>query len=79
MANPQEKASGAGHARRRIDYHEHETPPQELFPEISHVASANECTGLMYRAPNSAAELENYRELSPMAIPRKGAGEGKNP
>lgn len=57
--------------RRKIHYHEHDTPPQEQFPDISNVASANECTGLMYRSPANSAELESYRQLSSMAIPRQ--------
>ena len=55
----------------KIDYHEHDTPRRDQFPAISNVASANECTGLMYRAPADREELENYRQLSSMAIPKK--------
>ena len=36
---------------KKINYREHETPDPEMFPDISNVASANECTGLMYRVP----------------------------
>ena len=55
----------------KIHYHEHDEPRQDQFPEISNVASASECTGLMYRAPVDREELENYRQLSSMAIPGK--------
>lgn len=57
-------------SKQKIDYHEHDTPQQGSFPDISNVASVNECTGLMHRAPVDEAELENYQELSSMAIPR---------
>lgn len=59
---------------RKIQYHEHDEPRQELFPDISNVASASECTGLMHRSPNNEDELESYRQLSSMAIPRKEPG-----
>lgn len=55
-----------------MDYHEHETPETGEYPDISNVASANECTGLMPRTPQNQEELENFRELSSMAIPRHG-------
>ncbi|RKJ39960.1 hypothetical protein D7X94_10050 [Acutalibacter sp. 1XD8-33] len=57
--------------RPEIDYREHEMPDQEAFPDISNVASANECTGLMYRSPVDGAERESYKELSSMAIPKE--------
>ena len=57
--------------KRKIDYREHEDPAEGRFPDISNVASASECTGLMYRAPADREELENYRQLSSMAIPKK--------
>ena len=56
---------------KKINYREHETPDPEMFPDISNVASANECTGLMYRVPINNAELESYQQLSPMEIPRE--------
>lgn len=52
-----------------FDYHEHDTPLEEQLPGISNVASANECTGLVPRAPQDQEELENYQALSSMAIP----------
>ena len=55
----------------KIDYHEHDTPRRDQFPAISNVASANECTGLMYKAPADQEEWDSYQELSSMAIPRK--------
>lgn len=55
---------------KKVNYHEHDTPRQEEFPDISSVASAQECTGLMHRAPQNSAEWESYQQLSPMAIPK---------
>ncbi len=54
---------------RKIDYHEHEAPDEEKFPDLSNVASANECTGLMYRVPLDNGELESYQKLSSMGVP----------
>ena len=51
--------------RHRFDHHEHDTGPE------TPVASANECTGLMFTPPEDAAQLEAYQQLSPMAIPRR--------
>ncbi len=45
-------------------------PPEYWMPAISNVASATECTGLMYNPPQDEAEEESYRELSTMEIPR---------
>lgn len=53
------------------NYHEHDTPKPGQLPETSSVASANECTGLMYKTPESGEEWEALQELSPMAIPKK--------
>ena len=55
--------------KERINYHEHDVQ-EETFP----VASANECTGLMFTPPENSQELESYQQLSPMAIPRKSWG-----
>lgn len=55
----------------KIDYKEHETPEEGEFPNLSNVASANECTGLMYRTPADGKEWESLQELSPMEIPRE--------
>lgn len=55
---------------KKIDYHEHDTPDREEYPDLSNVASANECTGLMYKVPLDNGELESYQRLSPMAVPR---------
>ena len=57
--------------RKPIEYHEHDTPDEEKFPEISGVASANECTGLMYKTPVTEGEWESYQELSSMEIPKE--------
>ena len=54
--------------RHRFDHHEHDTGPE------TPVASANECTGLMFTPPENAAQQEAYQELSPMAIPRREPG-----
>jgi len=56
--------------KRKINYHEHEELARAKFPDISNVASASECTGLMHKSPQDQEEWENYQELSPMAIPR---------
>lgn len=55
--------------KRKIDYHEHDPLPEGRFPGISSVASANECTGLMPKAPADRQELESYRDLYSMEIP----------
>ncbi len=57
-------------SEKKIDYHEHDTPKREEFPDVSNVASANECTGLMYKTPVNDEEWEALQQLSPMAIPR---------
>ncbi len=63
--------------KKKMDYHEHDTPEQDEFPDISSVASANECTGLMYRTPVDGAEWESLQQLSSMGIPRvKGEMDG---
>ena len=64
--------------KKSIEYHEHDTPKEENFPDISGVASANECTGLMYKTPVSDGEWESYQELSSMEIP-KGEDGQKDP
>lgn len=56
--------------QQKIDYHEHDTPNEPEYPDISNVASATECTGLMYRVPVEDGELESYQELSSMEIPK---------
>ncbi len=56
--------------RGKIEYHEHDTPPEREYPEDSSVASATECTGLMYKAPMDGKEWESYQELSSMEIPK---------
>lgn len=54
----------------KIDYHEHDTPSEPEYPDLSNVASATECTGLMYRVPVDQGELDSYQELSSMEIPK---------
>ena len=61
--------------KKPMQYHEHDPLPEGKFPSTSNVCSATECTGLMYAAPANRAELESYRELSSMEIPREAAGE----
>lgn len=56
--------------KKKIDYHEHDMLDQEKFPDQSNVASATECTGLMYRVPMNAGEMESYQRLSSMGIPK---------
>lgn len=55
--------------KNKINYHEHEEP--ENFPNISNVASANECTGLIPTPPESDDQMESYQSLSSMEIPKK--------
>ena len=54
---------------RPKEYREHDPLPPELEPEG--VASAQECTGLMFTPPKTGDQWEAYRELSPMEIPRR--------
>ena len=61
-------------APKHAHYHEHDPLPPGLLPEGTAVASANECTGLMFTPPEHAAQQEAYQELSPMAIPRREPG-----
>lgn len=56
--------------KEKINYHEHDTPDEKDFPNISNVVSATECTGLMYRTPVDNEEVESYEELSTMEIPK---------
>ena len=56
--------------KKSIEYHEHDTPKEGTFPDLSSVASAIECTGLMHRVPMDGEELESYQELSSMGIPK---------
>ena len=64
--------AGRKRGKKSFDYHEHDTPFEEQLPGTSNVASANECTGLMPRAPQSREELENYQALSYGNSPSKG-------
>ncbi len=43
---------------------------KDMFPDISSVSSATECTGLMPTPPANKDEYESYQELSPMEIPK---------
>lgn len=63
--------------KRKINYREHEDPAGEQFPDISGAASANDLTGLMYKAPLDQEEWDSYQELYPMAIPKNRPPEGK--
>lgn len=56
--------------KKKIDYKEHETSGSAPYPNLSNVASANECTGLMYAPPQNQEEMEAYQRLSSMEIPR---------
>lgn len=56
--------------KKPIEYHEHDTPKEGTFPDLSSVASATECTGLMYKVPMDGEEWESYQELSSMGIPK---------
>lgn len=55
--------------KKKIHYHEHDPLPEGKFPNLSNVASVNECTGLMYKTPQDRQELESYQELSSLEIP----------
>ena len=43
-------------APKHAHYHEHDPLPPGLLPEDTAVASANECTGLMFTPPENAAQ-----------------------
>ena len=43
----------------------------EYYPDISNIASAGECTGLMHTPPQNQEEVESYQDLSGMQIPKK--------
>lgn len=58
-------------------YGEHESLGEEMFPEGGSVASANECTGLMFTPPETKAQWEAYQELSPWRFPRRHLESGK--
>jgi hypothetical protein len=45
-------------------------PLDYWLPTISNVASATECTGLMYLPPQDEEEFASYQELSSMEIPK---------
>ena len=48
-------------APKHAHYHEHDPLPPGLLPEGTAVASANECTGLMFTPPENAAQQEAYQ------------------
>jgi len=43
----------------------------DSYPSISNTASASEMTGLMYAPPQNEEELESYKDLFSMPIPKK--------
>lgn len=43
--------------------------PIDYMPQISNVASATECTGLIPTSPDDEDELENYMSLSSSSLP----------
>lgn len=69
-----EKMPGRKKPLPKPSYHEHDPIPESILPDNSAVASANECTGLMFTPPEDGSQLEAYQELSPMAIPRREPG-----
>ena len=69
-----EKMPGRKKPLSKFSYHEHDPIPESILPDNSAVASANECTGLMFTPPEDGSQLEAYQELSPMAIPRREPG-----
>lgn len=54
----------------KINYHEHDDL-SAFYPDVSHVASATETTGLTHKAPSTDEEWESYQQLASLAIPRK--------
>ena len=43
--------------------------PIDYMPQISNVASATDCTGLVPNQPQNEDELENYMGLSSTSLP----------
>lgn len=43
----------------------------DAYPNISNIVSSTELTGLMYRPPQNDEELESYKDLSTMPLPKK--------
>lgn len=66
--------SGSKKPLPKENYHEHAPIPERLLPVDSAVASANECTGLMFTPPEDPSQMASYQELSPMAIPCREPG-----
>lgn len=48
----------------------------DVLNKIDSVASANECTGLMYRPPENEEEAENYNDI--YVVPKAENSEEKN-
>lgn len=44
--------------------------PIEEYPDISDVASSNECTGMIPTPPLDPEEYESYQDLYTMEIPK---------
>ena len=62
-------AMGKRHERRR--------EALSHLPEVSNVASAGECTGLVPALPQNEAERLNYESLYSIEIPKIKAPDGK--
>ena len=43
----------------------------DSFPNISNTVSSSECTGMMHTPPQNDEELESYKDMFSMEIPRK--------
>ena len=57
--------------------HEKRREALSHLPEISNVASAGECTGLIPALPQDEAERLNYEGLYSLEIPKIKAPDGK--
>lgn len=51
---------------------ENKKSAEPRYPDISEVASSNECTGMIPTPPLDEAEYESYQQLYSMEIPQKG-------
>ena len=60
-------------APKHAHYHEHDPLPPGLLPEDTAVASANECTGLMFTPPENASPAGGLPGALPHGHPPPGA------
>lgn len=57
------------------DKHKDKDAEYDSYPDISDIASATDCTGLMYAPPQNEEEFESYQELSGIELPKKKENE----